>query len=104
MTEPAVQAVQEPPAELLWLIKEGVQMKYAIVENGVCVNVIMARTDFAASIGAVELPDGYGIGDTYTDGVWSHPEPPEPEPTAADDLEAMAIDHEYRLTLLELGL
>lgn len=79
-------------------------MKYAIVENGVCVNVIMARTDFAASIGAVELPDGYGIGDTYTDGVWSHPEPPEPEPTAADDLEAMAVDHEYRLTLLELGL
>lgn len=74
MAEPAVQAVQEPPAELLWLIKEGVQMKYAIVENGVCVNVIMARADFAASIGAVELPDGYGIGDTYTDGVWEKQE------------------------------
>ena len=79
-------------------------MKYAIVENGVCINVIMAKADFATAIGAVELPDGYGIGDTYIDGEWSHPEPPEPEPTAADDLEAMAIDHEYRLTLLELGL
>ena len=79
-------------------------MKYAIVENNICTNIIVANADFAVSIGAVELPDGYGIGDTYTDGVWSHPEPPEPEPTAADDLEAMAIDHEYRLTLLELGL
>lgn len=28
----------------------------------------------------------------------------EPEPTAQDDTDAMLIDHEYRLTLLELGL
>lgn len=40
-----------------------------------------------------------------TAGVVPAPEPtPEPEPTATDDLEQMAIDHEYRLTLLELGL
>ena len=88
MAEPAVQAVQEPPAELLWLIKEGVQMKYAIVENGVCINVIMARTDFAASIGAVELPDGYGIGDTYTDGVW---EKQEVNATGKPDIEERLI-------------
>lgn len=29
---------------------------------------------------------------------------PPPEPTAQDDLLALAIDHEYRLTLLELGV
>lgn len=28
----------------------------------------------------------------------------EPEPTAEEDLTAMAVDHEYRLTLMELGL
>ena len=27
-----------------------------------------------------------------------------PEPTAQDDTDAMMIDHEYRLTLLELGI
>ena len=33
------------------------------------------------------------------------PEPePDPGPTAEDDLLEMAIDHEYRITLLELGL
>ena len=35
------------------------------------------------------------------------PEPtPEPsaEPTAQDDMDAMLVDHEYRLTLLELGV
>lgn len=29
---------------------------------------------------------------------------PEPEPTPQDDTDAMLVDHEYRLTLLELGL
>ena len=33
------------------------------------------------------------------------PEPePDPEPTAQDDTDAMLVDHEYRLTLLELGV
>ena len=32
------------------------------------------------------------------------PAEPEPEPTAQEDTEAMMVDHEYRLTLLELGL
>lgn len=29
---------------------------------------------------------------------------PEIEPTAQDDVDAMIIDHEYRLTLIELGV
>ena len=29
---------------------------------------------------------------------------PDPEPTAQDDMDAMLVDHEYRLTLLELGV
>jgi len=32
------------------------------------------------------------------------PAPPPPEPTAQDDTDALLVDHEYRLTMLELGL
>lgn len=32
------------------------------------------------------------------------PEPSDPEPSEEDDTASMLIDHEYRLTLLELGL
>ena len=31
-------------------------------------------------------------------------EPTEPEPTAQEDTDALLVDHEYRLTLLELGV
>lgn len=34
----------------------------------------------------------------------SIPEPTPPEPTEEDDMNAMLVDHEYRLTLIELGL
>ena len=40
---------------------------------------------------------------SMTSGVVPEPEP-EPEPSEADDLAAMTVDHEYRLTLLELGV
>lgn len=40
-----------------------------------------------------------------TAGVMPEPEPePEKQPTAQEDIDAMLVDHEYRLTLLELGL
>ena len=61
-------------------------MRYAILEGNACINAIVSQPDFAAEIGAVELPDGYGIGDIYTDGVWGHPEPIEPEPTTEERL------------------
>lgn len=40
-----------------------------------------------------------------TPGAIPEPEPaPEPEPTAQEDNDAMLVDHEYRLTLVELGV
>ena len=40
-----------------------------------------------------------------TPGAIPEPEPaPEPEPTAQEDNDVMLIDHEYRLTLVELGV
>ena len=32
------------------------------------------------------------------------PPEPEPEPTEEDDIEMLLVDHEYRITLLELGV
>ncbi|MGI5824467.1 MAG: hypothetical protein ACOX7J_02740 [Bacillota bacterium] len=64
-------------------------MRYAIMEDNVCINAIVSQPDFAAEIGAVELPDGYGIGDIYTDGVWGHPTPAEPEPTTEERVSAL---------------
>ena len=39
--------------------------------------------------------------DNYQESI---PEPEPPEPTEEDDVNAMLVDHEYRLTLVELGL
>lgn len=61
----------------------------------------------------MDIQEGY-VYDPET-GVFSPPPEPEyteeaeteeteTEPTAQDDIDAMLVDHEYRLTLLELGL
>ena len=58
------------------------------------------------------IPEGSGVLKTDLVSVWWEPvqepipEPvPEPEPpTETDDLASLLIDHEYRLTLLELGI
>lgn len=49
-------------------------MPYGIIENGQCVNAIEADESFALSLGAVEIPEGYWIGDYY-DGEWHHEKP-----------------------------
>lgn len=43
----------------------------------------------------------------YINGEYVHdpePKPDPPEPTAEEDTLTMIVDHEYRLTLLELGV
>jgi hypothetical protein len=57
-------------------------MVYAIIKSGICENIIEAGPDFAAGIGAVELPGGYGIGDYYDGENWTKAEPPEEPPTS----------------------
>ena len=48
--------------------------------------------------------DGDGQITALTPGVVPEPEPITPMPTEADDTNALLVDHEYRLTLLELGV
>lgn len=54
------------------------------------------------------LPEGNIVDYIYQDGGFVYDPLPKPEvdatPSAQDDTDAMLIDHEYRLTLLELGL
>lgn len=53
---------------------------YAEIENNICTNVVVANEEFADKMGFVFCEDGFGIGDIYENGAWSHPEPPEPIP------------------------
>lgn len=46
-------------------------MRYAQILDGKIVNIIEADAAFAASIGAVEVPDTFDIGDLYSDGTFS---------------------------------
>lgn len=64
-------------------------MRYAEIKDGVCVNTVEADEAFARFMNLVELPDGYGIGDYYTGGTWSH-KAPEPTPEEAVTWASMA--------------
>lgn len=67
-------------------------MVYAEIEGTLCTNIIECDEQFAAEAGYIELPEGYGIGDSYDGESWvraPQPEPePEPEPpkTAYDEM------------------
>lgn len=50
-----------------------------------------------------EIKDGGSYNYRYVDGEWIF-DPIKGEPTEADDIVSLLIDHEYRLTLLELGI
>ena len=66
--------------------------RYGIIKGGVCVNAIVSEAGFAAELGAVELPEGYGIGDLYRDGEWSKAPEKEPEPTLEERLEELEMN------------
>lgn len=71
-------------------------MTYAIIENGVIVNVALATPEFAAEQGWVELPAGASVGWTFNGTTWSAPTPTSPPPTVVTMRQA-------RLALLKAG-
>lgn len=72
-------------------------MRYKILKDGETVNTIIAAEDFCK---AYCEKHGY----TYEVEELPETDPVEVEPTEADDTAAMLVDHEYRLTMLELGI
>ena len=62
---------------------------YAIIENNVVVNKVLADADFAAEQGWVTLPEGVDIGWTYDGETATPPEPVVIEPTSAPTKEEL---------------
>ena len=79
-------------------------MRFAEVIDSVCVNTVKATEAYALATGLIPLKDGFGIGDFFDGAKWSHSNPADDAAQQEKDLLSMAIDHEYRLTLLELGI
>lgn len=53
---------------------------YAVVENTLVVNVVTAEPAYAKSQGWVLLPEGFGIGDSYSNGQFIKAPVPAPTP------------------------
>jgi len=67
--------------------------------------VIPADMEIPSTFPFVEVTAKNGVVTSLVAGVMPEPAPePTPEPTEEDDTASMLVDHEYRLTLLELGL
>jgi hypothetical protein len=79
-------------------------MRYAIIENGVVVNVAVADAEFAAAQGWVSCPDTVQIGDTY-DGQTFTPAPPAPvvEPAKPTKEELLAKLQELQEQIAKLS-
>lgn len=69
-------------------------MIFRILKDGVIVNTIDSDEAFAREYAE-------SLGGTYEE---EHRDDPEPERSRQDDTDEMLIDHEYRLTMLELGV
>ena len=66
--------------------------RYAIIENGVAVNVVIADAELAAQNGWVACPDG-GPGWKYDGTNFTAPDPiPEPEPAPAPTKEQLLAE------------
>ena len=63
--------------------------RYAIIENGVAVNVVVADAEIASANGWIACPDA-GPRWTYADGVFTAPVVVEPTVTAPTKEELMA--------------
>lgn len=70
-------------------------MNWAIVENGIVTNIIVANKKMAEKLGARPVYEGINIGAEYS---------PPPEPDLQADMAELLIDLAYRTTLLELGV
>ena len=74
---------------------------YAIMQDGLVINIIVADAAFAHSLGAVPLPDGYGIGDSFDGAEWT--KAPEPEPEPAPELPPRDVEEVRTHKLLSLN-
>jgi hypothetical protein len=65
--------------------------RYAIIENGLVTNVVVADAQIAAENGWIACPDA-GPGWTYANGVFTEPVVVEPTPTPAPTKEELLAE------------
>jgi len=68
-------------------------MRYAIIENGIVTNVVVADAETANANGWIECPVA-GPGWTYANGIFTEPvviEPPVPTPPTKEELMAELV-------------
>lgn len=79
---------------------------YAVIEDGMVVNTVIADADYAASQGWISMPDAVEIGWSYIDGefVDERPKPePAPMPTAPTKEELLAQLQALQAQITALG-
>ena len=69
-------------------------LRYALIENGVVANVVLADPDVAESLGAVACPDSVSPGWLFSDGQYA-------EPPADTEAEAARVRSERNVLLAE---
>lgn len=83
-----------------WIkVDEGYGDRYALAQSH-----YLAKPLYDGAVPRYKLVDGVLVERTAEEIEADKAALPKPEPTAEDDTNAMIVDHEYRLTLLELGL
>ena len=45
-------------------------MRYAVIKDGICTNIVVSDPQFAEIMGWVLLPEGFNIGDGYENGAF----------------------------------
>jgi hypothetical protein len=90
-------AAQVAPATPASPLGKGNAMRYAIIENGVVVNVAVADEAYAAAQGWVVAPDDISPGWAYVNGAFTAPPPPKPV------VPASVAMRQARLALLQAG-
>jgi hypothetical protein len=95
-SRPALQewSGQTAPKGYAWCLDEFVSVFYSTTPSGFVNIEVEDDTVIEMTVNEEALAE-------Y---VESLPEPTDPEPTAQDDTDAMLVDHELRLTMLELGV
>ena len=78
----------------------------SLAKDGRILHATLSKYAPSGATLVASLPDGDIADYLYVDGEYIYDPLPVPEnvPSAQEDIDAMLIEHEYRLTLLELGL
>lgn len=89
MAIPAALAVMVAMVEFAFIHGDDMTQRYAVVENGEVINLVISDPDFAATQGWVGVTGSESIGWKYENGAFIAPDPVVPEPAPAPTKEEL---------------